>query len=112
MTVEDLKRLGANTEEGLARCLNNEQFYLRLAEKALRDDAMFEKLGTALDQGDLTVGFEAAHALKGVLANLSLTPLLDPVSEITELLRAGTRGDCDRLYAKIVEERGKFLALC
>ena len=30
MTIDDLKTYGANTEEGLRRCLNNEAFYLRL----------------------------------------------------------------------------------
>ena len=29
MTVNDLKTYGANTEEGLRRCMNNESFYLR-----------------------------------------------------------------------------------
>ena len=32
MTVDDLKTYGANTEEGLRRCMNNESFYLRLVK--------------------------------------------------------------------------------
>ena len=30
ITVEKLKQFGANTSEGLERCLNNEAFYLKL----------------------------------------------------------------------------------
>ena len=30
ITVDNLKKFGANTEEGIARCMGNEQFYLKL----------------------------------------------------------------------------------
>ena len=30
MTIDSLKAFGANTAEGLARCMNNEAFYLRM----------------------------------------------------------------------------------
>ena len=32
MTLDDLTAFGANVDEGLARCMNNEGFYLRLVE--------------------------------------------------------------------------------
>lgn len=47
----------------------------------------------AVEAGDLKSAFEAAHGLKGVLGNLSLTQRYDPVAEITELLRAVTKMD-------------------
>ena len=40
MTIDDLKTYGANTEEGLKRCMNNEGFYLRLV-KMIPGDANF-----------------------------------------------------------------------
>ena len=83
--VEALKALGANTEEGLGRCLNNEAFYLRLVGMALADDK-YGKLRAAVEAGDLTAGFEYAHALKGMLANVALTNLLAPIAEMTEAL--------------------------
>ena len=52
LTVEKLRAFGANVEEGLGRCINNEQFYLRLAEKAIADPG-FEKLMEAAEKGDL-----------------------------------------------------------
>lgn len=34
LTVEKLKAFGANTAEGVARCVNNEAFYLRMVSNA------------------------------------------------------------------------------
>lgn len=110
ITVETLKQAGANVGEGLGRCLNNEQFYLSLVNMAL-GDANFEKLAEAVDAGDKTAAFEAAHALKGVLGNLSLTPIFDPVSEATELLRAGADADYRAYVEKILAERDRIKAL-
>ncbi|MBR0399690.1 MAG: hypothetical protein IJH95_02580 [Mogibacterium sp.] len=43
LTTEGLKGLGANVDEGLNRCMNNEEFYLKMAEMALADPS-FELL--------------------------------------------------------------------
>ena len=110
MTLDDLAAFGADVDEGLARCMGNEAFYLRMVD-TLRADGGFDELQAALDGGDLQAAFEAAHALKGVLANLSLTPVYEPVHEITELLRAGTDTDYAALMAKIMAKRDELLAL-
>lgn len=47
LTIDMLRSFGADVEEGLGRCMNNEAFYLRLVGKVL-DDASFAKLETAL----------------------------------------------------------------
>lgn len=87
MTLEQLKQFGADTKTGLARCMNNEAFYLRLVQMEM-GDANVEKLRAALEAQDMKGAFEAAHALKGALGNLALTPIYDPVCEITEMLRS------------------------
>jgi len=110
MTLDDLRAYGANVDEGLGRCMGNEEFYLRLVGM-VKEDAGFAALEQAIAANDLTAGFEAAHALKGVLANLAITPILEPVMEITELLRAGTEMDYSELLAKILEEKEKLCAL-
>ena len=92
LTIDDLKRFGADTEAALARCMQNETFYLTLVGKALNDDSM-EKLENAVGRGDLNEAFEIAHSLKGVFGNLSLTPLYEDIAEITELLRNKTQTD-------------------
>ena len=110
LSINALEELGANTQEGLKRCMNNESFYLRMVEMGLKDKG-FDTLKTALDAGDLQTAFEAAHALKGVLSNLALTSLVTPVSEITELLRARTEMDYTPNVTQILELRDRYVAL-
>ena len=110
LTIDKLRSYGANVEEGLARCMNNEAFYLKLVNMAV-DDAGFERLRTAVESDNQKESFEAAHALKGMLGNLSLTPLFTPASELTEMLRAEGKGDAAELWGQIEEQRNRLLAL-
>ena len=110
LTVEKLNAFGANTAEGIARCVNNEAFYLRMVDKAM-SDANYGKLETAIHAGDKDAAFEAAHALKGVLGNLSLTPILDPVMEITDLLRSGADADYEAILSKILAKKKELDSL-
>ena len=110
LTVESLRAFGANTDEGLSRCMGNEAFYLRMVRLACAD-ANFDKLLRAAADGDIDAGFEAAHALKGVTANLALTPILTPVSELTELLRARTTADFRAQAERILALRDELRAM-
>ena len=74
-------------------------------------DQTFEQLEEALQKGDLDSAFERAHALKGVLGNVSLTNVLTPILEITEDLRTRTEKDYTDEINKIMEEVGKVRAL-
>jgi len=56
--------------------------------------------------------FEAAHALKGVLGNLSLTSIYAPIVEITELLRNNTDMDYTSLLSNILEKKDELGRLC
>ena len=110
LTIQALQAYGADTRDGLSRCMDNEAFYLRLVGM-LKADTHLADLEKALDDGDVKAGFDAAHALKGVLANLSLTPLLEPISDITERLRAGSAEGCGPLLARARERMEALLAL-
>ena len=110
LTIEKLRAFGANVEEGLQRCVNNEPFYLKLVEKAVRDSA-FDNLREAAEKGDFERGFEIAHALKGVSANLALTPICVPISEITELFRHRTETDYRPYIKAIIAKRDELIAL-
>ncbi len=92
LTIEKLKEFGADVEDGLVRCMNKEDFYLKLVGKAIEDNRL-TLLGRQLGEKDLKGAFETAHALKGMYSNLSLNPLTKPISEMTELLRNGTDTD-------------------
>ena len=111
LTIDGLRAYGANVDEGLTRCFNNEDFYLKLVGM-LNNETNFDRLSEAVDAGDLDAAFEAAHALKGVLGNLSLTPAYDKVCEITELLRARTDMDYSALMAEIREQQRILREMC
>ncbi len=110
LTIDSLRAYGADVDAGLARCMGKEDLYLRLCGYVLAD-TNFEQLSNSLKANDLDAAFEAAHALKGMLGNLELTPMLAPVLEITELLRARTEMDYSKLLGQIAEaKRGLELA--
>ena len=104
MTVASLRDWGADVDDGLRRCMNNEAFYTKLVESII-PDTKADELEAAVGSGDLDKGFEIAHAMKGMYANLSLTPILEPVKEITELLRSRTQTDYAPLLAEIKKQK-------
>lgn len=88
LTIQNLKEYGANVDEGLQRCLDDEDFYLEMVAAVFEDNNL-GALEQALANKDVQTAFELAHALKGVYANLALTPLYTPTAALTELLRGG-----------------------
>lgn len=101
---EIFEAYGANYQDTMGRFMGNETMYLKILDMLFRDKNM-ELLGKALDAGDMTGAFEAAHTLKGVAANMGLTPLYQAVTEILEPLRAKEcRDDYADLYQAIQYE--------
>lgn len=108
LTIDKLREYGADVDEGLVRCMNNEGFYIMLVGKVICDKRL-ARLETQLAENDLDGAFESAHALKGMYSNLALTPLTKPVSEMTELLRSRTDTDYSAL---LNETKAQFEKLC
>mgnify|MGYP002627413296 CR=1 FL=1 len=109
LTIAKLQEYGVNTKEGLARCMNMEKFYFRMLGMGLKNDS-FDKLEKSLADGNLEEAFEQAHALKGVVGNLAITPIFLPLSNLTESLRAKESLDYVTLYKPIKELRDKLVA--
>lgn len=108
LTIDKLRKFGADVDDGLVRCMQKEDFYLMLVNKALNDNRLSE-LEQQIYSKDYYSAFETAHSLKGMYSNLSLTPLTVPISEMTELLRNGTDTD----YTALLEEvKTQFRKLC
>ena len=89
ITLDSLKAYGANTAEGLTRCMNMEAFYLKIVGMIL-EDPNFGRLQAAMEARDAVAAFEASHALKGATGNAALTPIFEPASALTERLRGNT----------------------
>ena len=107
LTIEKLREFGADVDDGLKRCVNNEQFYLTLVNTALKEES-YTAVESAVESHDLTAAFEAAHALKGVLTNLALTPIAKPVIEMTELLRSRTDTDYSPYLKEIRKKKNEL----
>lgn len=69
--------------------LHNEKLLHKVLILFLTDNN-FETLENALEKSDWETAFRAAHTLKGIVLNLSLTPLAVSASSLTEILRGGT----------------------
>ena len=104
LTIDTLRDYGANVKEGLGRCLNMVRLGL--------SDENFEKLRTSVEKKDAVAAFEAAHALKGSIGNLALTPIFNPLCELVELLRGKKEMvDTGTLVETILSEHEKLCKL-
>ena len=92
MTIqESYARMGGNYDDVMSRLRADDRvkrFLLKVA-----DDKSFATLCDMLAAHNMEEAFRAAHTLKGVSSNLSLTRLYDAAHEITEALRGKTEYD-------------------
>ena len=110
LTIEKLKEYGADTDDGLKRCLNNADFYIRMVQSII-PDTRIDDLAKAIAANDLDSAFDIAHALKGIYGNIAITPIYKPVCEITELLRNRTNTDYSALLEEISVQKQKLVSL-
>lgn len=106
-----LEDYGVNYDLTMERFMGNEALYVKILCKLGGDDNA-SKLNDAVNAGDKEEAFNAAHALKGVAANLGLVPLIDAVQEILEPLRKREdREDYPVLNVAVQEQFAKAAAL-
>ncbi len=110
LSLDALRAFGANVDEGMNRCMKKEDFYFRLIKLAVNDKS-FDNLKNALEQGDFKAAFEAAHALKGVMGNLALTPIYEPAAELTDLLREQKPVEYKELLSLIIAKNDELKLL-
>ncbi len=89
MTIQECyQQFGGDFDEVKKR-LPSEALIKKFVAKFL-DDHSFSDLQTAMGEGNRENAFRAAHTLKGVCGNLSLSKLMLSASKLTELLRPET----------------------
>lgn len=86
--IEELRGWGCDVKGALERMAGDEEFYLECLN-TIPEEPCFPGLEKALQERNVSQAFDCAHTLKGVLANLGLTPMFDKTVEIVEPLRAG-----------------------
>lgn len=115
---QKLEENGADVEGTLHRFMGNGALFLKFLVK-FKDDHNFVLLRDSIEQKDYEEAFKAAHTLKGVSANLGLTPIYNSASRLTELLRGKAASEVEvekvtqeketleasyQLFMKIIEE--------
>lgn len=88
MMKQKMEAAGIDVGSGLERFMGNEALYEKFL-KRFGDDASYAELTAAISAGDCEKAFTAAHTLKGVCGNLSMTKLAQLVSSQVEFLRSG-----------------------
>lgn len=92
--------MGADYQEVFGRLRADDRIkrFLNLFVK----DESFCLLQTSMDAQDYQTAFRAAHTLKGVAMNLSLTKLANSSSALTEALRDGEpKGDVGAMFETV-----------
>lgn len=112
---QQLEENGADVEATLNRFMGNDAIYRKFLGK-FPSDPNYANLGTNIESENYEEAYKCAHALKGVVGNLGLTPIYEAVSTLVEELRNKANADVDAARAneewqqiKIVYE--KFIAI-
>lgn len=105
MNVQECyQKIGGNYDDVMNRLRTDERIKKFLTKVA--DDQSYNNLCENLKNGNMEEAFRAAHTLKGVCLNLSLTRLYNSASAMTEALRGKTEylPEFDALLQKVSED--------
>ncbi|MFV0362269.1 MAG: Hpt domain-containing protein [Suipraeoptans sp.] len=108
--IDKLTSYGADVTTALERFANDESLY-EMCFNLLLDDENFAMLKSSIDSNDYENAFKAGHALKGVIANLELTPLNGPISNLVESLRTNDCSKIDSQYTAVLIAYNELKAL-
>lgn len=105
MTDEKYREIGLDVASARQRFLGNRELYEKFLFR-FPEDQNFAKIMEAVESSQIEEAFNAAHTLKGVCGNLSLSKLYEEVSKITERFRAEQMPEKEELEAleKVYQE--------
>lgn len=111
MDRASLMAAGMDVDGALERLLGNESLLDQLLDVFMSDQS-FEKLERALDGGDVEGAAAAAHTLKGVAANLSMTRLQDVATRMLGDLRDGDLAAAQALRGELGDAYRAIRSAC
>lgn len=106
--IEEIRELGADTDDALARFMGNSGLYEKMLKKLPKvvEDSPVLSFARA---GDFETATSNAHALKGVTGNLSLTPLFEKYTLMIELFRSAKNDEAIALLNETLDIQRSFL---
>lgn len=100
---------GIDPNDGIKRFSGNTEKYEEFLKKYL-DDGHYTELCEAIRKKNVTEAFAAAHALKGIAANISLAGLYADIQPLVEELRNGSMEHADELLQKVTSDHIAVIA--
>lgn len=108
--LNELSKLGVDTDEALRRFMNNAALYERMLGKFVESVGKLNVM-SCFESGDIENALTNAHTLKGVTGNLSLTPLYRAYTDIVALIREGKTTEAKKLLEDILPTQDKILGV-
>ena len=111
MTVKECYEIMKGDYDDVLSRLRSDDRIKKFLLKVVSDPS-FTQLCNALEKRDMEEAFRAAHTLKGVSKNMSLTNLAYSASNLTEALRGRTEYDDDiePLFKKLKKDYALTMA--
>ena len=91
---------GIDVGSMLERCMGNEALLERLLKKFLADTS-YARLVGAFEAGDGAAVLDAAHTLKGVCGNMSITGLFELLARQVQVLRRGDMAEAASMVPEV-----------
>lgn len=107
--LDELKALDVNVDEALQRFMNKAELYEKMLKKLppmMNGKQVLEAIGA----GNIDGAIETAHTMKGVLGNLSVTPLYQAYTDIVALLRSNEPDEAKKILEDSFPVEEKILA--
>jgi hypothetical protein len=107
--IDSLKELGVDTDDGLRRFMNNASLYERMLKKLpkhVRELAVMP----CFESNDYQKALENAHTLKGVMGNLSISPLYLAYTNIVALLRKNDPESAKNILVEILPTQERIIS--
>ncbi|MCI1723705.1 MAG: Hpt domain-containing protein [Lachnospiraceae bacterium] len=108
--LDRLQDWGCNIPEGMNRFLQDKDLYVKCLKSFVTDES-FARLSDDLKNREFKGAFEDAHTLKGVSANLSLTPMYEAICRVVEDLRNGPTENLDEDVKEFEKTHQKYLSI-
>lgn len=105
---EELAELGVDIEDANTRFMNNSALYDKMLKKLPKVVEDVEVI-PFVESGDYETALSNAHTLKGVMGNLSITPLYKCYSEALNLFRERNHTAAKELIEQSVELQQKIV---
>ncbi len=103
---EKLDRAGVDVASAMDRFLGNEKLLIKFLGKFPKDGS-YALFKSAMEEKRYDDAFKAAHTLKGLSANLSLTGMFEVISSEVEFLRGSMYEEAEKMLPEVVQEYEK-----